>query len=88
MISNYADNASVEVTAVDEAGKPVQGANVRFGIYNYAEFYTVSTQNTAEDGKARLSAGLGDMVVVATKDDNFGISRVSFGKDKDVKIIR
>lgn len=86
VISNYADNASVEVTAVDEAGKPVQGANVRFGIYNYAEFYTVSTQNTAEDGKARLSAGLGDMVVVATKDDHFGISRVSFGKDKDVKI--
>ena len=86
VISNYADNASVEVTAVDEAGKPVQGANVRFGIYNYAEFYTVSTQNTAEDGKARLSAGLGDMVVIATKDNHFGISRVSFGKDKDVKI--
>lgn len=86
VISNYADNASVEVTAVDESGKPVQGANVQFKIYNYAEFYTVSSQNTGEDGVARLSAGLGDMVVVATKDNRFGIRRISFGKDKEVKI--
>lgn len=86
VIANYADNASVRVTAVDESGKPVQGATVQFKLYNYAEFYTVSTQKTGKDGSARLSAGLGDMVVLATKDDRFGLIRVSFGKDKEVEV--
>lgn len=86
VIANYAENAAVKVIATDEAGKPVAGANVQFKIYNYAEFYTVSSQKTGKDGSAKLSAGLGDMVVVVTKDKDFGIARVSFGKDKEVKV--
>ncbi len=86
VIANYAENASVKVIATDEAGKPVTGANVQFKIYNYAEFYTVSTQKTGKDGSAKLSAGLGDMVVLVTKDKRFGIARVSFGKDQEVKV--
>ena len=35
---------------------------------------------------ASLSAGLGDMVVLAVKDRAFGIQKVSFGKDKEVKL--
>lgn len=87
VIANYAEHASVKVVAVDEAGKPVQGASVQFKLYNYAEFYTVSTQKTGKDGSAKLSAGLGDMVVLATKGNLFGLARVSFGKDREVKVI-
>ena len=59
---------------------------MRFGIYNYAEFYPVSSQHTGEDGLASLSAGLGDMVVLAVKDHAFGMRKVSFGKDKEVEL--
>lgn len=86
VIGNYAQNAPISVRVTDINGKPVADACVRFGIYNYAEFYPVSSQHTGEDGLASLSAGLGDMVVLAVKDHAFGMRKVSFGKDKEVEL--
>ena len=85
VIGNYAQNAPISVRVTDINGKPVADACVRFGIYNYAEFYPVSSQHTGEDGLASLSAGLGDMVL-AVKDHAFGMRKVSFGKDKEVEL--
>ena len=84
VIDNYAQNARATVSVVDGRGNPVEGARVEFKLYNYAEFYTVSAQTTGKDGKASLSAGLGDMVVLAVKDGRFGLKKVSFGKDKEI----
>ena len=84
VIDNYAQNARAVVAVVDGSGNPVEGARVEFKLYNYAEFYTVSAQTTGKDGKASLSAGLGDMVVLAVKDGRFGLKKVSFGKDKEI----
>ena len=86
VISNYADNAPVTVEVVDTTGKAIPEANIEFKLYNYAEFYTVSRKQTNAEGKARLSAGLGDMMVFASKDDRFGWKKVSFGKDSVVKV--
>lgn len=86
VIGNYAQKAPISVRVTDINGKPVADACVRFGIYNYAEFYPVSSQHTGEDGLASLSAGLGDMVVLAVKDHAFGMRKVSFGKDKEVEL--
>ena len=84
VIDNYAQNERAAVAVVDGSGNPVEGARVEFKLYNYAEFYTVSAQTTGKDGKASLSAGLGDMVVLAVKDGRFGLKKVSFGKDKEI----
>lgn len=86
VIGNYAQNAPVVVCVTDIDGKPVEDAFVRFGIYNYAEFYPVSSQQTGKDGRASLSAGMGDMVVLAVKGRAFGMKKVSFGKDKEVEV--
>ena len=87
VIGNYAQNAPISVRVTDINGKPVADACVRFGIYNYAEFYPVSSQHTGEDGLASLSAGLGDMVVLAVKDHAFGMRKVSFGKELSLDIV-
>lgn len=71
---------------VDAQGKAVEGAHVEFKIYNYAEFFTVANKTTDAQGKASLSAGLGDMVVYASANDHFGLQKVSFGKDKEVTL--
>lgn len=86
VIDNYAPTAKATVTVVDVDGKPVEGAQVEFKIYNYAEFYTVANKLTDATGKTFLSAGKGDMLVWATKDGKFGYSKVSFGKDADVTL--
>jgi len=86
IIGNYAKFAPLTVTVVDNQQKPVEGACVQFKVYNYAEFFTVHTRTTEKDGKASLSAGLGDMMVLVTKGDRFGIKKVTFGKEREVAI--
>lgn len=74
---NYVSVAKRIVKVVDESGKPVAGAEVSFKIYNYAEFYTVATYKTDSLGNASLTTGVGDMLVVASKDNLFGVTKAS-----------
>ncbi len=87
IIGNYADKSSVTVTVKDGNGNAIEGANVEFKLYNYAEFFTVYKQKSNEQGQVSLSAGLGDMLVYASYGDKFGIRKVSFGKEKAVDIV-
>ena len=87
IIGNYADKSSVTVTVKDGNGNVIEGANVEFKLYNYAEFFTVYKQKSNEQGQVSLSAGLGDMLVYASYGDKFGIRKVSFGKEKTVDIV-
>ena len=86
LIDNYATTARADFRVVDADGKPVEGARVDFRIYNYAEFYSAVSKYTDADGRTFLSAGLGDMLVWASKDGDYGYAKCSFGKDKDVTI--
>lgn len=87
IIGNYADKSSVTVTVKDGNGNAIEGANVEFKLYNYAEFFTVYKQKSNEQGQVSLSAGLGDMLIYASYGDKFGIRKVSFGKEKAVDIV-
>ena len=87
VIDNYAPSAKMVIHVVDKTGHPVKDATVEFKVYNYAEFFTVATKQTNEQGTTSLSAGKGDMLVWASKGGQFGYSRVSFGKQADVKIV-
>lgn len=87
IIDNYAKSAPVTVVVKDENGKAVEGANIEFKVYNYAEFYTVSHKLSDNKGQASLSAGLGDMLVFASHNNKFGIKKVSFGKDNEAEIV-
>jgi len=75
VIRNYVPSRRSTVTVRDISGSPVEGARVEFKIFNYGEFYTVSTQTTGTDGKAALDMGLGDMMVWAWKDGSFGMAK-------------
>lgn len=86
VIDNYAPSAKAEVKVTDAAGNAVEGALVEFKIYNYAEFYSVARKTTDAEGLCSLSAGKGDMLVWASKDGQFGYSKVSFGKDQQITI--
>ena len=86
VIDNYAPCAKADVKILDANGQPVEGANVEFKVYNYAEFYTVARKQTDASGKTFLTAGKGDMLVWASKDGQFGFGKVSFGKDTEVEV--
>ena len=86
LTSNYAPTAEVKFEVIDTDGKPVSGAKVEFKIYNYAEFYTAVTKQTDAQGRTSLSAGMGDLLIWASKDGNYGYSKASFGMDNTVTI--
>lgn len=87
LISNYAKVSRSDFKVVDAQGKAVADARVDFKIYNYAEFYTAVTKYTDAEGATFLTAGLGDMIVWASKGGKYGYKKVSFGKDKAVTIV-
>lgn len=77
VIANYVPTRLNRVTVVDRNGQPVKDATVEFKIYNYAEFYSVATCSSDENGQATLETGLGDMLVWASKGNLFGFAKVS-----------
>ena len=63
--AQYAAVKEAVVKVVDGSGKPVKGASVSFGLYNYAEFYPLARRTTDRKGLARLTTGLGTLFIEA-----------------------
>lgn len=82
---NYAPTAVTTVFVRDNAGNAVQ-ADVRFCLYNYAEYYPMATRRTDSGGKASLRTGRGDMVVWASDGHRFGIVPASAGDSVNVTL--
>ena len=75
MIRGYVPARRAEVLVRDSEGRPVEGANVYFGIYNYAEFYKVAGYLSDSNGEAALDCGRGDIYIFASKDGKFGFGK-------------
>ena len=86
VIDNYAPCSRAEVVVTDEDGNTIEGANVEFKLYNYAEFYTVARKTTDANGRTFLTAGNGDMIVWATHNGNFAFTKLTFGTDSVVRL--
>lgn len=77
---NYAPVGKAYVKVLDKDGNTVEGANVEFKIYNYAEFYTVANKLTDAKGITSLEAGLGDLIAWGYKDNVYGFTKCSIAK--------
>ena len=86
VIGNYAETAKLNVKVVDYEGKAVPNARVDFKIYNYSEYNTVATKYTDNQGDTWLTAGLGTMMVYASKDGKIGWDVVNIGDIDTVTI--
>lgn len=85
--ANYAPVAKAYAKVVDAEGKAVKGAKVEFKIYNYAEFYTVSTKETDANGVTYMQAGKGDLVAWAYKDGRYGFSRFPVSEGDTIEVV-
>ncbi|MDO5342571.1 MAG: transglutaminase domain-containing protein [Bacteroidia bacterium] len=86
VVYNYAETAKLNVKVVDNEGDAVADAKVDFKIYNYAEFCTVASKATDENGDTWMTAGLGTMMIYASKDGKFGYEVVKIGDIDNVTI--
>ena len=86
LIDNYAKTARIDFHIVNADGTPAAGARIDFMIYNYAEFNPVVTKYADASGNAFLTAGMGDMMVWASLDGNYGYAKASFGTDSELTV--
>ncbi len=86
LIQQYAKTKKTIVKVVDKKLKPVEGAQVYFGLYNYAEFYPLATKITNKNGVSELTTGLGDMLVWVSYHGTFNFVKVSSNRSDTVFI--
>ena len=87
VVDNYGKTAKTTFTIVDVNGLPQANLPVEFKIYNYAEFCTVVTKTTDQNGQTWLTAGLGCMMAYAAKDGKFGFQVFKSGENENVTIV-
>ncbi len=87
LTGSYAPVKLLKVLVKDMDGKPVQGARVEFGLYNYAEFYPIATKYSDKSGNAKLTTGLGDLLIWASKDGLFDYRMISVAITDTVALI-
>lgn len=86
LLSHYAPVCKATVKVVDDEGKPQDGVEVKFKLYNYAEYYTLATFTTAADGCASLTTGLGDLLVWASDGDKYGYAKMDTRTDSTITL--
>ncbi|MDR0364644.1 MAG: transglutaminase-like domain-containing protein [Bacteroidales bacterium] len=72
LLENYAPTRKVNVKVIDQQGNPVDGADVQFKVYNYAELYPITRTKTNAEGETSLISGMGDLMIWANKADLYG----------------
>lgn len=83
---HYAPTTATTVTVADASGRAVEGAEVSFRLYNYAEFFTVLRTRTDASGRASITTGRGDLVVWAHHGGKFGLAALRAG-DAEARLV-
>ncbi|MBP5613669.1 MAG: transglutaminase domain-containing protein [Bacteroidales bacterium] len=86
LLSHYADTRKITAIVQDRDGKPVRGAQVKFKLYNYSEYYTLATMTTDAEGQASITTGLGDLLVWACKDGKYGYVKIDVRKNDRITL--
>ncbi|MBO7109309.1 MAG: transglutaminase domain-containing protein [Prevotella sp.] len=81
LLSHYAPTRRVTITVQDESGAPLGGAQVKFKLYNYSEYYSLATMTTDANGQASLTTGLGDLLIWVTDGDTYRFRKLDVRKD-------
>ena len=67
-LERYALSKEVTVRVKDDKGNAVSKAKVDFQVLNYAEFATIATVDTDEQGMAKIKLGYGTVLVQVSKE--------------------
>lgn len=86
VIERYAKTFKQFVKVIDTKGMPVANAKVEYQLYNYAEFYPITTKSTDKNGLSYLTTGLGELLIWVKNSDNYGFQKVKIGEKDTIKI--
>ncbi|MGM0665777.1 MAG: transglutaminase domain-containing protein [Bacteroidota bacterium] len=76
-LAKYARTKTILIKVLDAQKKAAVGAIVEPRLYNFAEFYPLAELESDDQGFCRFETGLGDLLIWASKDDNFAFEKIS-----------
>jgi transglutaminase-like putative cysteine protease len=85
-LGKYAVTKKIYVKVSDANGRPAENANVEYKLYNYAEFYPLALVPTDKNGISSFETGLGDLIIWASKDNEFDFLKVSVEESDTVRL--
>ncbi|MDD2571206.1 MAG: transglutaminase-like domain-containing protein [Bacteroidales bacterium] len=83
----YAPVKKIQVKVTNPNASPAAEVTVEFQLYNYAEFYPISTKKTDDKGICSFLTGLGDLIIWAHNGEGFGFEKISVGAIDTVHIV-
>jgi transglutaminase-like putative cysteine protease len=86
MLPNYTDTKKITVKVTDNNGTPVKDADVKFKLYNYAEYYPIASRKTDEKGMTTLTTGLGDLLIWASKNEKYNYGKIDVRKNDTLSL--
>ncbi len=86
VLDRYAETKKVVVKVKDSENNPVEGAEVDFSLFNYSEFFPLATKATDINGETFLTTGLGDLLIWATKNSDYGFDKLDVRTTDTIEI--
>lgn len=87
LTSNYAAVKKVAIIVKNADGTPADSAKVEFKLYNYAEYYPLASEYTDASGTTRLSTGMGDLIIWASKNGQFAYQKLSVPETDTLELV-
>ena len=88
LLSNYVSVKSLTAKVTDDSGIPLKDVTIEFGLYNYAEYFTLKKSVTDESGSASILTGYGDIRIMAfDSTGNFEVVKTTV-ENTDTAIIK
>lgn len=85
-LPTYANTKEITVKVIGQEGLAMEGVEVGFMLYNYAELYPLTTKKSDFSGECSFLTGLGDLLIWAKKDGFFGYKKISVSEQNSVTI--
>lgn len=70
-LAKYADTKRIFIKVLQKDGTPCEGASVEYRLYNYSEFYPLTSVPTDNHGVSSFETGFGDLMIWAHKENEF-----------------
>ncbi len=87
-LHRYAKIKELNITVVDEYGQGIQGAKVEVEVVNYSEYFPIAKLHTNHLGRAKMMTGLGDVHLIAHKDNVYIGEAIATMYEENVTLIK
>lgn len=87
LTSNYATTKKITISVKNADRTPSDSAKVEYQLYNYAEYYPITTGYTDIKGFTSFKTGMGDLIIWAAKGGKLAYQKLSVPEKDTLELV-